>query len=336
MKKRRFINILISVVVAALFIQLAVRNVDMSELWQQMKMATFYWLPFFVLALLASHMMRAERWRLLLENENERIPRSTLFAGVMLGYVLNNVVPRLGEISRPVYVARKQGMSSSNLIGTIVVERLFDLATMMLLVLFVSFYLIRDAGLLEQLFGTDAWPWYAYLAIPLFFVLAVAGIWLIYKILNYSDEKEPFNSTLLNKILDKARSFTEGMISIRHVNNWPMFLLLTAGIWIGYVFMTYLPFYMMSFQSVYGLTMSDAVVLTMVSSIGVSIPTPAGIGSYHLLIQQSMWLLYNIPLVSALTYATIAHAVTVLLVFIIGPISLWWDKYATLKAGNPN
>ncbi|PKD43390.1 lysylphosphatidylglycerol synthase transmembrane domain-containing protein [Rhodohalobacter barkolensis] len=336
MKKRRFINILISVVVAALFIQLAVRNVDMSELWQQMKMATFYWLPFFVLALLASHIMRAERWRLLLENENERIPRSTLFAGVMLGYVLNNVVPRLGEISRPVYVARKQGMSSSNLIGTIVVERLFDLATMMLLVLFVSFYLIRDAGLLEQLFGTDAWPWYAYLAIPLFFVLAVAGIWLIYKILNYSDEKEPFNSALLNKILDKARSFTEGMISIRHVKNWPMFLLLTAGIWIGYVFMTYLPFYMMSFQSVYGLTMSDAVVLTMVSSIGVSIPTPAGIGSYHLLIQQSMWLLYNIPLVSALTYATIAHAVTVLLVFIIGPISLWWDKYATLKAGNPN
>jgi glycosyltransferase 2 family protein len=336
MKKRRFINILISVVVAALFIQLAVRNVDMSELWQQMKMATFYWLPFFVLALLASHMMRAERWRLLLENENERIPRSTLFAGVMLGYVLNNVVPRLGEISRPVYVARKQGMSSSNLIGTIVVERLFDLATMMLLVLFVSFYLIRDAGLLEQLFGTDAWPWYAYLAIPLFFVLAIAGIWLIYKILNYSDEKEPFNSSLLNKILDKARSFTEGMISIRHVKNWPMFLLLTAGIWIGYVFMTYLPFYMMSFQSVYGLTMSDAVVMTMVSSIGVSIPTPAGIGSYHLLIQQSMWLLYNIPLVSALTYATIAHAVTVLLVFIIGPISLWWDKYATLKAGNPN
>jgi hypothetical protein len=100
--------------------------------------------------------------------------------------------------------------------------------------------------------------------------------------------------------------------------------------------MTYLPFYMMGLQSAYGLTMSDAVVLTMVSSIGVSIPTPAGIGSYHLLIQQSMWLLYNIPLVTALTYATIAHGVTVILVFIIGPISLWWDKYATLRAGNPN
>lgn len=336
MRKRRIVNIVISVVVALLFVQLAVRNVDLTELWQQMKMATFYWLPFFVVALLASHWMRAERWRLLLSNEATYVPRSTLFAGVMLGYVLNNVVPRLGEVSRPVYVAKKQGLSSSNLLGTIVVERLFDLATMMLLIVFVSLYLIRDIGLLEQLFGTESWPWYAYLAIPLFFLLVIAGIWVIYKVLNYSDHDEPFSSSIMNSIFQKAKSFTEGMISIRHVDNWPVFLLLTAGIWIGYIFMTYLPFYMMSFQSVYGLTMSDAVVLTMVSSIGVSIPTPAGIGSYHLLIQQSMSLLYNIPLVSALTYATIAHGVTVILVFIIGPIALWWDKYSSLVSGNPN
>ena len=336
MKKRRIVNIVISVVVALLFIQLAVRNVDLTELWQQMKMATFYWLPFFIVALLASHWMRAERWRLLLTNEDTYVPRSTLFAGVMLGYVFNNVVPRLGEISRPVYVAKKQGLSSSNLLGTIVVERLFDLATMMLLIVFVSLYLIRDIGVLEQLFGTESWPWYAYLAIPLFFLLVVAGIWIIYKLLNYSDKKEPFNNSILNALFHKAKLFTDGMISIRYVDNWPVFLMLTAGIWIGYIFMTYLPFYMMSLQSVYGLTMSDAVVLTMVSSIGVSIPTPAGIGSYHLLIQQSMSLLYNIPLVSALTYATIAHAVTVLLVFIIGPIALWWDKYHTLSSGNPN
>lgn len=333
MKKRRILNIFISVVVALLFVQLAVRSVDLNELWQQVKMATFYWLPFFVAALLVAHFLRAERWRLLLKNEEETVPRSTLFAGVMLGYMLNNVIPRLGEISRPVYVAKKQGLSSSVLIGTIVVERLFDLATMMILILFASLYLIADIGVLEQLFGTAGWPWYTYSAVPLFFILVMAGIWLIYKLLNHPEAKEPFKSKMLNTALAKARLFTEGMISIRHVKNWPLFLLLTAGIWIAYILMTYLPFYMMNLQSVYGLTMSDAVVLTMVSSIGVSIPTPAGIGSYHLLIQQSMWLLYNIPLVTALTYATIAHAVTVLLVFATGPVALWWDKYSTLKNG---
>lgn len=336
MKKRRFINITISVVVALLFVQLAVRGVDLTELWQEMKMATYYWLPFFIAALLISHLLRAERWKLLIENEKESVPRSTLFAGVMLGYVLNNVIPRLGEISRPVYVAKKQGLSSSNLIGTIVVERLFDLATMMILIVFASLYLITDIDLLGQIFGTEAWPWYTYLAVPLFFLLVTAAIWVIYILLDRPETEEPFKSSLLNTVVDKARLFTKGMVSIRHVKNWPLFLLLTAGIWIGYILMTYLPFYMMSFQTAYGLNLSDAVVLTMVSSIGVSIPTPAGIGSYHLLIQQSMWLLYSVPLVSALTYATIAHGVTVLLVFIIGPIALWWDKYSTLKSGTLN
>ena len=49
MKKKRIVNIIISIAVAVLFVQLAVRNVDLAELWQQMKLATFYWLPFFEL-----------------------------------------------------------------------------------------------------------------------------------------------------------------------------------------------------------------------------------------------------------------------------------------------
>jgi len=121
------------------------------------------------------------------------------------------------------------------------------------------------------------------------------------------------------------------MISLKKVKNWPLFLLLTTGIWGGYIIMTYLPFFMMNMQQVFGLNLLDAVVLTVVSSIGVSVPTPAAIGSYHLFIQQSLWLLYEVPLTKALTYATVAHAVNVLFVFIIGPIALWWDKYSTLS-----
>jgi glycosyltransferase 2 family protein len=338
MTKKRAANILISIVVALLFVHLAVRNVDLGELWQQMKMATYYWLPFFVVITLLSHLLRAERWRLLMVNGQKagegETPRSTLFAGVMLGYMLNNVIPRLGEISRPIYVAKKTGMSSSNLIGTIVIERLIDLLTMVLLIAFVAVYLIRDTGVLEQLFGTESWPAYSYFVIPAFFAAAFAGIWILYKILKHLDEEKPFENRMMNNVVGKARSFSEGMASVKDVKNWPAFLLLTAGIWIGYILMTYLPFYMMDLQSAYGLNISDAVVLTMVSSIGVSIPTPAGIGSYHLLIQQSMHVLYNIPLVTALTYATIAHGVTVILVFASAPLALFWDKYNSLKRGN--
>lgn len=329
---KRALNIIVSLIVAGLFIWLAIRNIDLPEVWAQIRTVTFYWLPFFLVMFTLGHYLRAERWRLLLVHEGKQVNRSTLFAGVMLGYVVNNVIPRLGEISRPVYVAKKENMSSSNLLGTIVTERLFDLATMILLIFIAGFFLISDAELLEQLFGLQNAAWQSYLFIPAMLLAVLAGIWISYKILVNLEEKKEVGNPLILKIAQFVRSFGKGMISIRYVKNWPLFLLLTAGIWLSYIVMTYLPFFMMNMQAEYGLTLKAAVVLTMVSSVGVSIPTPAGIGSYHLLIQQSMWLLYDIPLVTALTYATVTHAVTVLLVFLVGPLSLWWDKYYTLKS----
>ncbi|MCC5913298.1 MAG: flippase-like domain-containing protein [Balneolaceae bacterium] len=331
---RRVLNIVVSLIVAGLFIWFAIRNVELGELWREIWSVSYWWLPFFLVVLLISHYLRAERWRLLLSKENGNLRRSTLFAGVMMGYFFNNLVPRLGEVTRPVYVAKQHNLSSSNLIGTIVIERLIDLLTMMFLILFALIWLVSDVAAVQKLFGTEDWSWYVYLLMPLFFILAIGGTWLVYRMLTALENRSGIESPVLLKIVEKARSFSEGILSIRHVQNWGGFILLTAGIWFGYVLMAYLPFFMMSMQDLYGLTMADAVVLTMVSSIGVSIPTPAGIGSYHLLIQQSMWGLYDVPLVKALTYATVAHGATVLSVFLFGPLALWWDKYYTLNSAD--
>lgn len=328
---KRILNVAVSIVVAALFIWLAVRNVDLNEVKQHFTAVTFYWLPFFIIVLVLSHLMRAERWRLLLKKEQKKVPRSTLFAGVMLGYVLNNVVPRLGEVSRPIYVAKKQKLSSGNLLGTIVLERLIDICSMLVLMTIVAFYISTDFGLLEEVLGTNEWAWYTYLIFPAILAALIAGIWIFYKTLIWLDVNRKISHPFLIKIVQAGRSFGEGMISIKNINNWPLFLLLTAGIWIGYITMTYLPFSMLELQANYGLSFRSAMVLTVVSSVGVSIPTPAGLGSYHLLIQQTLWMLYGVPLAMALTYATVTHAAMVLLIFAIGPVALWFDKYYTLK-----
>lgn len=332
---KRTLNVALSLIVAALFIWLASRSVDPSEFKEQFSSVTFYWLPAFIIVLLISHYLRAERWRLLLKEEDQpNVPRSTLFAGVMFGYMMNNIIPRLGELSRPVYVAKKQGLSSGNLLGTIVLERLIDICSMMILMALVAILLSTDFELLEQLFGIDGWAWYTYLILPAILLFVVISIWFFYKILIYLDQKNSISNPILEKIVRAGRSFGEGMISIKHIKNWPAFLLLTAGIWIGYITMTYIPFWMLDLQSNFALTFQSAIVLTVVSSIGVSIPTPGGIGSYHLLMQQSMGLLYGVPLATALTFATVAHGTMMLLIFIIAPAALWFDKYHTLKSGN--
>jgi len=329
---KRALNIGVSLIVAGLFIWLAIRNVDLSELGSLITSVSLHWVPLFVAVLLTSHFIRAERWRLLLKEDQRYVSRSTLFAGVMLGYFVNNFIPRLGEVSRPIYVAKKNDLSTGNLIGTIVLERLVDVFSMFLIVGFVAVYLSKDFGLLEQMFGIDQWSRLVYLVIPVFLILCIFIIWLVYRLLSNLEKRNAIRSPLLMKILEILKSFTEGMNSLRNVNNWPVFLLFTGAIWLGYILMAWLPFSMLDLGREFSLGFNDAMVLTIVSSIGVSIPTPAGIGSYHLLIQQSMWLLYSVPLSTALTYATVTHAATFLVVLVFAPIALWWDKYYTLKS----
>ncbi|MEX2572896.1 MAG: lysylphosphatidylglycerol synthase domain-containing protein, partial [Balneolaceae bacterium] len=81
----------------------------------------------------------------------------------------------------------------------------------------------------------------------------------------------------------------------------------------------------------YDLGLVEATVVTVISAVGISIPTPGGIGSYHLFVQQSLWLLFSVPLVSALTYATVTHGVTLIMTVIFAPLLLWFNKLHTLK-----
>lgn len=328
--KRRFLNIALSVAVGLLFLWLAFRNIELAELWGQIKNVSYSWLPFFLFFMTLSHMLRAERWLLLLPEKDQKANRSTLFAGVMLGYVVNNILPRLGEISRPVYVAQKTKASTGNLVGTIVAERLFDIFVLFMMVVFALFVLVNDPAVLQALFGIQQWVFWHYLIIPALFTGLIISVWLFYKIIVQIEKKHSFKNPVISKMISSARSFGEGMVSLKKVKNWPLFLILTTGIWGGYIMMTYLAFYMLDLQQLFDLNLLDGILLTIISSVGVSIPVPGGIGSFHLLMQQGMHLFYEIPLSVALTYATVVHGVTFVFVFVLGAFSLWWDKYYTL------
>ncbi len=329
--RNKWLQIAGSVLVAVLFLWLAFRSINTAALFEQIGQISYAWILFFIPSVLISHYLRAERWRLLLPKRNEDAYRSTLFAGVMLGYVVNNIIPRLGELSRPVYVARKEAIKTGNLIGTIVAERFFDLFVLGLLTIFSIILFAGNPEVIENLFGVTSWSWVHYSIIPAFFLFTALGIWIFHTVIVYLDEKGNIDNRLLSKVIETVRSFSEGITSLKKVKNWPLFIVLTAGIWFGYVLMTYIPLYMLDLQSLYDITVTDAVVLTVVSSIGVSIPTPAGIGSYHLLMQQALHILFGVDLVTALTFATVLHAVNVIVIFLTGPLILWWDKYYTLR-----
>lgn len=339
---KRALKIGLALFIGGLFLWLAFRNVRLREVWEYAQNISFGWLLPLALTSLCSHILRAERWRLLVEHDKKGLDRITMIAGVMMGYLLNIVGPRLGEVTRPVYVAKRENLSSSKLMGTIVLERIIDLATMGFLMLVVSVYLISDLSLLTQIFGEETVSFFTdgfslvsalWLAggIALLGGLAYGAV----KLFRWLGRHFEVIGTWVERIEDALKMFRDGLLSARKVKNWWLFITYTILIWFGYTMMTYIPFWMFDMQQVYDLNMLDALVITVISAIGIAIPSPGGIGTYHYFVKQSLLVLFAVPAVTGLAYATITHASMILIVSLFTPVFLAIDKFRSAKAGGP-
>lgn len=339
---KKALKITATLAIGGVFLWLAFRNVAFSEVWDYTRRISFGWVvPFFIVAIF-SHYLRAERWKLLIEHDKKDLDRFTLFSGVMAGYMLNLVFPRLGEVTRPVYVAKREELSSSKLLGTIVLERAIDISVMAFLMFIVSVYLITDPSLLSQIFGEATVDFFTggmtieavfWLLLLVGSVIAVvAGLWYVLVLLGR--KFDPVDR-LVWRIRDLFRLFWEGIASARKVKRWWLFLLLTALIWVGYTLMSYIPFWMFDMHTEFNLSFLDALVITVISAIGIAIPSPGGVGTYHYFVKQSLLILFAVPAVTGIAYATITHAAMVLMVATVTPILLAIDKFRATKQGKP-
>lgn len=339
---KRFLKIGLALSLGALFLWLAFRNVRLQEMFEYAKRMQFGWIIPFIISALFSHIFRAERWRLLIEHDKKELDRITLISGVLVGYLMNLVGPRLGEVSRPVYVAKKEELSSSKLMGTIVLERIIDVAVMAFLMGIVSVYLISDVNLLSKIFGdrtidflTNQSGIVSYGWVALFIVLLILGGYLALKFVLFLGSKFEVLQTWIDRAKEALVMFKDGILSARKVEHWGLFVTYTALIWFCYTLMTYIPFWMFDMQEVYNLDMLDALVITVISAIGIAIPSPGGLGTYHYFVKQSLLVLFAVPAVTGIAYATITHAAMVIFVASITPVFLFVDKLRSTKAGKP-
>ncbi|MFW6348309.1 MAG: lysylphosphatidylglycerol synthase transmembrane domain-containing protein [Cyclonatronaceae bacterium] len=332
--KRQWLNVGLSILIGSFFLWLALRNMDTGELWQYVQLMSYGWLAPYVLVAFASFWLRSQRWAMLLEKDRPEVKRRHLFTGVMLGYTVNYAIPRLGELSRTVFVAQKEQLSTGSVLGTVVLERIIDIIAMLLLLAFALFFVISDRSTMDALFGPRAYQILNELRQPGVLVVLVisslvslflawrAAIWILRK--RQQDLDAGLQSAGVKKII---YTFTDGLTSIRHLHRWPLFLLYTVLMWGCYGLLTYIPFHAFDMAAVYQLGLPEAFSVMIISTIGVSLPSPGGIGTYHWFVKQSLLVLYAVPAVSGLAYAFVTHAgmlLTVLLVTVLAwGYSLW-------------
>lgn len=340
---KRIIHLLIGLLIAAIFIWLSLREVESGDIITELKGITYWWAIPFAFIVTIGNFIRAERWKMVLDDETDTSnSRLTLFSGLLYGLTSNMVIPRAGEFLRAVYVAKSTGIETTRLFGTIVSERLIDLFIMLIMLLVTFILLVTDQRLVNQIFGEDG-AWYitvltstaGLFVIGLSFLLAIGLIWYLRNKRSASKVSEHKKNGNGNDLIAKPalmmKSFVRGLISIRNLKNWPLFVLYTIIIWGGYILMSFLPFFAFGFPETYAFGWEQAFVVTVIGAVGVMLPSPGGIGTYHYIVQQGLVVLYAVPSITALAYATVNHLANMITIIVLTLI-----LYFVNQLGNKN
>lgn len=302
---------LIGITFAALFLWLAFRGTDPARLWNYIKEVQPVYLLLICLSGLISHFLRALRWVLLLSPLTDRkISLWNSFCAVMYGYAVNVVVPRGGEVARLVSISKTETLPWVGVLSTMFIDRLLDIA---LLVLLLGFTLV--------VFPTTAFAdikWLVPGGISLS-IATIVGLLLLPQmagIINWIMERSSVRAKLSPAIIEKieglAQQFDCGCKSLKSPILYPAIAALSLAIWFFYWVNFYLMIWAFGLNS--QVSPSQCLVVFTIGSVGVLVPTPGNVGSFHFLVSQGLTIVSGVNRDLALAFASLLHAMSFVVV----------------------
>ena len=254
------------------------KNVDLDAMMDTLKTDVNYWwfIPIAIVSIF-SHVFRALRWRLQLKAIDVKPSFSAVLNSIFGTYAVNLAFPRLGEVWRCGYIANRQKASVTQVMGSMVADRLTDTVTVLALT-FVTFLLAQGAfskffdayPQMKENFmsvASDARIWFGTT------ILIIALGWLLVM---------KTENKIIKKIQLMARNLWNGFAAITRMEGKWWFLLLTILIWGCYFLQLYLATKAFTFTN--GLSVLAVLVMFVLSSIGMGVPTNGGLGAWHVAI----------------------------------------------------
>ena len=272
----------------------------MSWTWMLLSM------PFGILA----QVLRAIRWKQTLAPAGEHPRLSTCTHAIFLSYASSLVVPRVGEVLRCGVLQRYEGTNFSCCIGTVVTERIID--TMLILTLSFLTFLTQIPVFLAffQHTGVSFGNVLGTFSLTGYLVTAACGILALLCIILLARRFRFFSRT--KSVLS---DLSNGLLSIRKVEHPLLFILYSIGIWVSYFLHFYLTFFCFDFTSVLGPL--AALVIFIIGTYAVLVPTPNGAGSWHFAV-MTVLVLYGVEQTDGALFVLIVHTLQTLLVALLG------------------
>ncbi len=290
-----------------------------AEEWTKFTLAlkqSKLWIVFPVFIILGlSHFLRALRWRLIMEPLGYQPSITNTYFAVLIGYLANLAIPRLGEVLKCTILAKYEKVPAEKIVGTIVAERAFDvlsLGIVFLLALGLQFNVI-EAGW-NQLKNQTAtplinsnegnWKIYVYIGIG---ILLLALFFILRKRI----------PTIVASIKQILSGIWEGVMSATKLKQQKLFFVYSIGIWFLYLLATYVGLYATA-----GTESSFATAISCLAyaSIGM-ILTPGGIGAYAYFMAKVLEL-NGVDYTLGLANGTLQWFSQFLIVLVLGGLSL--------------
>ena len=316
---------LASFALAGGLIYILFKNQDPIKLFEEIQKVDSKWVVLSMIFGAWAYVSRGLRWIILIDSLGYQSSKLNSIASVSIGYFTNLLIPRAGEISRCTSLNQVEKTPVDKLFGTIILERVIDFIVLIIILLttlalkhntLFNFY----SALVAQE-NNSSEKGITYLILLFMLVIFIASLFIAKKYFSHT--------AIYKKVIEFITGLKEGLASINNMKNKTSFWLHTFNIWIMYFLMTYICFF--SMQETSHLTLADGLFVLVLGGIGMVIPTPGGVGSYHAIVMIGLSVLGvgtiylgegGDPSNPALLFPTIVHVAQTLVAIIMGSIGL--------------
>lgn len=355
------IKYIISALAAVILLYFSFRGVKWEDFYAGLRFCRWEWIIAAMIAGGISFWVRALRWKKLLSPIDPTITRKVSFNAINISYIANLVLPRIGEFVRCGFITRHSQMvrvnadvpgrsshvqehrlaSYDKVLGTVVLERSWDVLTMLILVAVMTVSMWGRYGnfFIDKIFkpfsdrlGAGFW------IVLLGLAAAFAGaLWMLWHFRN--------RNVVLKKVAGFAKGLWEGIISCMKMKQGWQFIVQTVAVWTLYWFMSYAvlnavrgmdtsalaPDLATAVSGLAGLGALDALFLMLAGSLSSLVPVPGGFGAFHYIVATALATVYGVPFEIGIIFATLSHESQTVMQIICGSCSYVSESLDVVK-----
>ena len=308
---KKVLQVVFPLLLGAFILFWVYRDFSFQRVWEVLTGGMNYgWILVSLVFGVFANLFRGLRWKLALEPLGESPKAANCVYAIFISYASNLVIPRVGEVTRCGVLSKYDGVSFSKSLGTVVSERMIDtlcvglitgLTLLLQMPVFANFF--AETGTNVDRYAEVLTSGHFYLIV----VCVLAALVLVFFLVR--------NIALFAKVKGILQNVWQGIVALKDIKQIPIYIMYTIGIWVCYFLEFYLAFYAFDFSAHLGV--SAGLVMFVVGTLAVIVPTPNGAGPWHFAV-MTMMVLYGVGKEDAGIFALLVHGIQTFLLILLG------------------